>query len=116
MSKKKVKDSNLSNLVYGAVSKITEERENNGSYKGNGHHLAQEITEAVCEAVSTEMPIIIKSKKKWYGLMRGKRAHAEILLILDSDHLLTKKDFYDHDVPMNPEKTDRVVELGLFVK
>jgi len=37
----------VKNIIYQAVSKITEEREANRSYHGNGHHLAQEITEAV---------------------------------------------------------------------
>jgi len=44
---------NLNNVVYAAVSSITDARENNGSYKGNSHHLAQEITAAVCNAIST---------------------------------------------------------------
>lgn len=44
----------LSNVVYAAVSSITEGREHNGSYTGNGHHLAQEITDAVCEALKKE--------------------------------------------------------------
>ena len=42
----------LKNIIYQAVSKITEEREANGKYIGNGHHLAQEITEAVEKAIS----------------------------------------------------------------
>ena len=46
--------STISNEIYNVVSKITEERERNGSYKGNGHHLAQEITDAVCEIITTE--------------------------------------------------------------
>jgi hypothetical protein len=41
----------MKNIIYQAVSKITEEREANGSYHGNGHHLAQEITSAVVAAL-----------------------------------------------------------------
>jgi hypothetical protein len=44
----------LSNVVYAAVSKITDDRENNGSYTGNAHHLAQEITDEVCKALKKE--------------------------------------------------------------
>jgi hypothetical protein len=37
----------MNNIIYQAVSKITEQREANGNYHSNGHHLAQEIIEAV---------------------------------------------------------------------
>lgn len=37
----------LQNKVYYETVKITEGREANGSYRGNGHHLAQEICEAI---------------------------------------------------------------------
>lgn len=43
----------MKNVIYQAVSKITEGREANGSYHGNGHHLAQEITEAICAAIES---------------------------------------------------------------
>ena len=44
----------LNNLVYQAVQPIVEGREHDGSYRGNGHHLAQEITEAICKAIVTQ--------------------------------------------------------------
>ena len=47
----------MRNIIYHAVSKITDERERNGSYKGNGHHLAQEITEAVVKAFVAEFDV-----------------------------------------------------------
>jgi hypothetical protein len=46
-----MQESELKNIVYASVSLITEEREHNGSYHGNGHHLAQEITSAVVAAL-----------------------------------------------------------------
>ena len=45
---------NLKIAIYQAVVKITEEREQKGSYLGNGHHLAQEIAEAVYEVIPSE--------------------------------------------------------------
>lgn len=41
----------ISNVIYNAIIGICEGREANGSYKGNGHHLAQEITEATVAAL-----------------------------------------------------------------
>lgn len=41
----------VENKIYRAVIGICEGREHNGSYKGNGHHLAQEL----CRAVSIEL-------------------------------------------------------------
>jgi len=35
------------NKIYAGLIAICEKRENDGSYKGNGHHLAQELTTAV---------------------------------------------------------------------
>jgi hypothetical protein len=43
--------SDFDNKVYAAVVGICEEREALGSYTGNGHHLAQEITESVVNAL-----------------------------------------------------------------
>jgi hypothetical protein len=39
--------------IYKVVNAICWEREKNGSYKGNSHHLSQEITEAVMEVIGT---------------------------------------------------------------
>lgn len=46
-----MKEAQLGNVIYMAVIGICEERESNGSYHGNGHHLAQEITESVKKAI-----------------------------------------------------------------
>jgi len=53
----------VKNSIYQAVSKITEEREANGSYRGNGHHLAQEITKAVEAALKPAEGISRKENK-----------------------------------------------------
>lgn len=55
----------ISNVIYNAIIGICEDREANGSYKGNGHHLAQEITEAIVKALLnniTDMNKIIKKE------------------------------------------------------
>lgn len=46
-----MKNKPIENIIYAAVCPICEDRENGGSYKGNGHHLAQEITKAVSIAL-----------------------------------------------------------------
>jgi hypothetical protein len=120
-SKKVIKNSELNNLVYEAVVGITEEREHNGSYRGNGHHLAQEITASVCKALETAInidhPAKSPSKKnKWYGLKRGKGDREEILLVLSTGgNPIKKEEFYCHDVPISPKPTDQVVELDLVI-
>jgi hypothetical protein len=120
-NKKVIKNSELSNLVYEAVVGITEEREHKGSYKGNGHHLAQEITAAVCKALEKAVnkncsTNKTSNNKKWYGLKRGKGVREEILLVLFSrGDPITKEEFYHHDVPVDPKPTDKVVELELVI-
>jgi hypothetical protein len=44
-------DIDFENKIYSAVNTITANREGNGSYRGSGHHLAQEITTAVLKAI-----------------------------------------------------------------
>lgn len=63
MTKKPVKLKE--NIIYAAVAPICEGRENEGSYKGNGHHLAQEITKAVTIALLPEQ------QKKVYDTLNG---------------------------------------------
>jgi len=46
----------LDNKVYAATVGICEDREAKGSYTGNGHHLAQEITESVVKALVIPAP------------------------------------------------------------
>ena len=52
-------------------------------------------------------------RKKWYGL---RRADGNILLVLPSYDPISKEEFYGHDVPINEEPGDVVVELKLVVK
>ena len=44
------------NKIYAAVVEICEGREANGSYTGNGHHLAQEITASIVKAMILQPP------------------------------------------------------------
>lgn len=46
------KDNELKNAVYKSVLGICERIEHDGSYKGNGHHLAQKITDEVVSVLS----------------------------------------------------------------
>jgi hypothetical protein len=57
----------LNNLVYAAVIGITEGREHNGSYHGNGHHLAQEISEAVSDKLIVYFPESTEEKNEAVG-------------------------------------------------
>ena len=47
------------NKVYAAVIGICEGKEASGTYTGNGHHLAQEITESVVKALVIPAPSAI---------------------------------------------------------
>lgn len=46
------------NIVYKAVDEITSAREADGSYRGNAHHLSQEISTAVVAALRKEGLIV----------------------------------------------------------
>ena len=51
-------------------------------------------------------------RKKWYGLKRGN----DILLVLSScDGPIEKEYFYHHDIPIDDDPRDQVVELKLTV-
>lgn len=50
----------MSNTVYYAVNGITASREADGSYNGSGHHLAQEISAAVCKAIEERFDVTEK--------------------------------------------------------
>ncbi len=49
----------FSHYIYTPTVTITEGREAQGSYHGNGHHLAQEITEKVTEEFLRRMPELL---------------------------------------------------------
>lgn len=53
------------NRIYAAVASICEDRESIGAYRGNGHHLAQEITKAVSIA------LLSKQQRKIYDALNG---------------------------------------------
>jgi NTP pyrophosphatase (non-canonical NTP hydrolase) len=86
----------MKNIIYQAVSKITEGREANGSYRGNGHHLAQEITDAVDAALKyflyedfvTTFGILasaandIAREKGWW---KGERNDGELIALMHSE-------------------------------
>jgi hypothetical protein len=56
-------------------------------------------------------------QRKWYGLKRGTGPSSDILMVLSSfDGPIDKKYFYDHDVPLDPDPSDHVVELKLVTK
>jgi hypothetical protein len=55
--------SELKNSIYSAVVRITEELERDRIYTGNGHHLAQRITEAVEAAIIDETDQRCKGRK-----------------------------------------------------
>lgn len=41
----------MENKIYAAIIGYCEELENEGSYRGNGHHLAQKLTEKICQTL-----------------------------------------------------------------
>ena len=51
MATKKKIPSPIENKIYLSIIGFCEERENEGSYRGNGHHLAQKLTVKVSEAL-----------------------------------------------------------------
>jgi hypothetical protein len=56
-------------------------------------------------------------QKKWYGLKRGSGPFSDILLVLSSfDGPINKEYFYHHDIPIEPNPHDHVVELKLVTK
>ena len=48
----------VENIVFKAVDEITSAREADGSYRGNSHHLSQEISKAVVAALRKEGLIV----------------------------------------------------------
>lgn len=54
------------NIVFKAVDKITSAREASGSYRGNSHHLSQEISTAVVAALRKE-GLIVKDDEEPEG-------------------------------------------------
>jgi len=56
-------------------------------------------------------------QKKWYGLKRGTGPFSDILMVLSSfDGPIDKEYFYNHDVPIDRDTSDHVVELKLVTK
>lgn len=57
------KKSPIENKIYAAVIGLCEEKESNGQYRGNGHHLAQALCVKVAEG------LLPKQQKKIYDVM-----------------------------------------------
>lgn len=53
----KIDESNLKNVIYKEVIKILEPLESKGKYRGNAHHLTQDIVEKVTSAIMEKMDI-----------------------------------------------------------
>ncbi len=53
----KIDESNLKNVIYKEVIRILEPLESKGEYRGNAHHLAQDIVEKVTSAIMEKMYI-----------------------------------------------------------
>lgn len=53
----KLDESNLKNVIYKEVIQILEPLESRGKYKGNAHHLTQDIVEKVTSAIMEKMDI-----------------------------------------------------------
>lgn len=51
MATNKKTSSQIENRIYLSIVGVCEVKEKNGSYRGNGHHLAQELTVKVSEAL-----------------------------------------------------------------
>ena len=51
----------------------------------------------------------------WYGLRKQIRGKKEIVLVLRDSHPIPLDYFYHHDVPIDEDPTDEVVELKLSV-
>jgi len=87
----------IENKIYAAVAPITEEREASGAYRGNGHHLAQDITKAVSIALLspnrrkvydalTSVPTRVKDISKIIG--RSSRTISSELVVMNKETLL----------------------------
>ena len=55
----------IENVIYRSIIGLCEKKEHEGMYRGNGHHLAQELTKAVSEGM------LPKQKKMIYDAMNG---------------------------------------------
>jgi len=53
----RIDESNLKNVIYKEVIKILEPLESRGKYRGNAHHLTQDIVEKVTFAIMKNMDI-----------------------------------------------------------
>lgn len=53
----KVDETSLKNVIYKEVIQILEPMESKGKYKGNAHHLTQEIAEKVSAAIMEKMDV-----------------------------------------------------------
>lgn len=53
----------IENKIYASIVGVCEERESNGSYRGNGHHLAQELTIKISEA------LLARQQRRIYDVM-----------------------------------------------
>lgn len=53
----KLDETNLKNVIYKEVIQILEPLESKGKYKGNAHHLTQDIAEKVSAAIMEKMDI-----------------------------------------------------------
>lgn len=69
----------IENKIYMAIIGICEGREASGAYKGNGHHLAQELTKAVSAGI-----LAPKNKKIYNALTTVPTPTKEIAKILSS--------------------------------
>lgn len=53
----KLDETNLKNVIYKEIIQILEPLESKGKYKGNAHHLTQDIVEKVSAAIMEKMDI-----------------------------------------------------------
>lgn len=72
--------------IYMAVDRICWERESNGSYRGNSHHLSQEITEAVMQVITArqnnlESPGTASNSGYAAALLKWRDSHIDKLSI-----------------------------------
>lgn len=49
--------SNLKNVIYKEIIELLEPLEGSGKYKGNAHHLTQDIVEKVASAIMEKMDV-----------------------------------------------------------
>ena len=57
VEKMRLDEVNLKNLIYKEVIQILEPLEGRGKYKGNAHHLTQDIVEKVSSAIMEHVDI-----------------------------------------------------------